>query len=463
MSAIAPSRHRCLIYEGDPSEQFPVIVPLMKEALEEGRRCLYLGDPAMIVRLSRALDSAGVDTAGESARGALQFSADRGFLAHGFDPEAMVRMLRDQVEAARRDGFSGLWASGDMRWELGEDANFERIGEYEARLEQAFDELPLSGVCQYHRHTVPPDALRAAFQAHRSVYLGQTLHADNFYYLPPDLLLERREASAARIAEWMWKQARRVAAAEKERDDSLRALAELNAALERRVSERTADLESFAHSLSHDLRAPLRAIDGHCQELLRAPEALDEKSRLAFTRVCEAARRMRGLMDALLQLAHLSSVRPDRAGVDLSRLAAAAVEELRRSEPQRRVRVAITPRLSAQGDARLLSIALGNLLANAWKFTRGVPDARIEVGAERRGGRLAFFVRDNGAGFDMAYAGKLFKPFFRLHAPSEYPGHGLGLASVRRVVSEHGGEVWAESAPGKGATFWFTLPNSLTS
>lgn len=453
-------RHRCLIYEGDPSEQFPVIVPLMKEALREGRRCLYLGDPAMIVRLGRALDSAGVDTGREAGRGALVFSSDRSYLSHGFEPAAMVGMLRGLVESALRDGFSGLWASGDMRWELEDDANFARLGEYEARLEKAFDDLPLSGVCQYHRHTVPPDALRAAFLAHRSVYVGQTLHADNFYYLPPDLLLDGQDASAARVADWMWNQSRRVANAERARDESLRALAELNATLERRVEERTADLEAFGYSLSHDLRAPLRAIDGHCQEVLARRPALDEETRRSFSRVVEAAGRMRRLIDALLELANLARTQVVRERVDLGALALSAVDDLREAEPGRAVDVSIASGMMVTGDPRLLGSAMSNLLGNAWKFTRAVPSPRIEVGSESREGRRVFYVRDNGVGFEPAYAHKLFRPFSRLHAPSEYPGSGIGLTTVRRIIERHGGRVWADAGSGRGATFWFSLPES---
>lgn len=460
MPAQAPSRHRCLIYEGDPSEQLPVIVPLMKEALAEDRRCLYLGDPAMIVRLSRALDSAGVDTGTEAERGALVFSSDRGYLAKGFDPGAMVEMLRGLARDCLRDGFSGLWASGDMRWELGEDANFDRLPEYEARLEKTFDELPLAGVCQYHRHTVPPHALRAAFLAHRSVYVGQALHADNFHYLPPDLLLGRHDADAARLADWMWKQARRVAEAERQRDESLKALASLNDSLEKRVEERTADLEAFGYSLSHDLRAPLRAIDGHCQEILSRQPALDEEGRRSFARVVDAAGRMRRLIDALLEFSDLARARVLRERVDLGALALSAVDDLREAEPSRAVDVSIASGLVVTGDPRLLSSAMANLLGNAWKFTRPVPSARIEVGSERREGSRAFYVRDNGVGFDMSYAHKLFRPFSRLHAPSEYPGSGIGLTSVRRIIERHGGAVWAESGPGRGAAFWFTLPET---
>jgi PAS domain S-box-containing protein len=249
----------------------------------------------------------------------------------------------------------------------------------------------------------------------------------------------------------------------------LRARAEeaqrFNVELERRVAERTRqleaanrELESFAYSVSHDLRAPLRSVEGFSQALMEdCAERLDETGRDYLRRVRGAARRMSELIDDLLMLSRMTQADMRSETVDLSALAAEIVQELRGQHPRRRVEVAIAPGIAARGDAGLLRVALHNLLANAWKFSSGRDDALVEFGAAEREGRTVHFVRDNGVGFDMRYAERLFGAFQRLHAEHEFPGTGVGLATVRRIVRRHGGEVWAESAPGRGATFFFTL------
>lgn len=240
----------------------------------------------------------------------------------------------------------------------------------------------------------------------------------------------------------------------------------LNRELEDRVRQRTAqleaanrELEAFCYSVSHDLRAPLRALDGFSDELLRSYSGrLDERGRHYLERLRAGTQRMGRLIDDLLQLSRLSrgEMRQDR--VDLSALAEAAAAELRQQEPARQVEFAIEPGLSAVGDAALLRIALDNLLGNSWKFTSKKQRATIAFGRGEHEGGEVFFVRDDGAGFDVAHAGKLFGAFQRLHPEREFPGNGIGLATVQRVVRRHGGRIWAEGEPGKGATFYFTLP-----
>lgn len=241
----------------------------------------------------------------------------------------------------------------------------------------------------------------------------------------------------------------------------------LNRTLEARVAMRTreleqanTELEAFAYSVSHDLRAPLRAIDGFSRALQdRHAASLDAGARGYIDRVRQAAARMSSLIDALLGMTRLSraEMRPDR--IDVSRIAREAIEDLRTGDPGRAIDVEIAPDMQAHGDATLVRNLLDNLLGNAWKFTRERDGARIHVlstGAEN--GLREFAIRDNGAGFAQDYADKLFKPFQRLHAASEFDGHGVGLASVRRIVERHGGQVRAEGTVGEGATFWFSLP-----
>jgi len=259
------------------------------------------------------------------------------------------------------------------------------------------------------------------------------------------------------------------------RDITDRKLAEeeleaLNRELEARVAQRTAELEeanreleAFAYTVSHDLRAPLRAMSGFARALLEdAADRLDETTLDYARRIANAADRLGVLIDDILELSRLSRAEMHLTTVDLSAIARSILEEFRRAEPHRRVEAVIQPGLEAQGDHGLLRVALENLLDNAWKFTSHHERARIEFGMTEVEGRKAFYVRDDGAGFDPRYAHRLFGAFERLHDPEKFPGTGVGLASVKRIVARHGGEVWAEGQVEKGATFYFTLPGSRT-
>jgi PAS domain S-box-containing protein len=240
----------------------------------------------------------------------------------------------------------------------------------------------------------------------------------------------------------------------------------LNAQLEERVRVRTRELEAanreleaFAYSVSHDLRAPLRSIDGFSQALEEdCGGALAPAGREHLARIRAGAQRMGELIDGLLALSRVTRVEMKLEVMDVAETAREILAELARRDRERRVEVRLPERLPATCDHRLMRSALENLLENAWKFTVHRRPGIIEVGSEPHADGIAYFVRDNGAGFDMAYAGKLFIAFQRLHKVEEYPGIGLGLANVQRIVHRHGGRVWAEARPDQGATFWFTLP-----
>jgi PAS domain S-box-containing protein len=240
---------------------------------------------------------------------------------------------------------------------------------------------------------------------------------------------------------------------------------QLNVELEQRVRDRTAELEAanqeleaFSYSVSHDLRAPLRAMDGFSMALLEdCAGKLDKTAQDHLRRIRAGSQRMAALIDDLLNLSREARAEMRRESVDLTAMAEEIGAEFQRAHPDRQVKSVVAPALAADADARMLRMVLNNLLDNAWKFTSKHEQARIEVGAREQDGQRVFFVRDNGAGFDMAYAGRLFGAFQRLHSTQEFAGTGIGLAIVQRIIQRHGGRVWAEGAVGQGATVYFTL------
>ena len=240
-----------------------------------------------------------------------------------------------------------------------------------------------------------------------------------------------------------------------------REMAEERAALVAELEAKNEELESFSYSVAHDLRAPLRSIDGFGLALLEDyGEKLDDDGKQYLAYVRESAQQMSQLIDDMLALSQVTRGEFERAPVDLTRIARSVGAELARAAPDRHVEFTVADGLIAEGDARLMTIAFENLLGNAWKYTGNRQQAQIEVGALDVEPRT-FFVRDNGAGFDMAYADKLFGMFQRLHAKSEFEGTGIGLATVQRVIRRHGGKIWAEAKVGHGATFFFTLDGDL--
>jgi hypothetical protein len=259
----------------------------------------------------------------------------------------------------------------------------------------------------------------------------------------------------------------------------------LNTELEQRVLERTValsesegslrertiqleaankELEAFAYSVSHDLRAPLRAIKGFSQILLKDfAEKLDGEGSDFLQRISQAASQMSELIESLLSLSRLTRGELNRTDVDITLLAKDILDKLSSQEPERHVDCIVADGLQANVDERLFRTALENLLGNAWKYSSKTENPIIEMGSIKKNELTVYFVRDNGVGFDMAHAGKLFGAFQRLHTEAEFPGNGIGLATIQRIIHRHGGVIWVEAEPGKGATFYFSLDNESRS
>jgi len=316
------------------------------------------------------------------------------------------------------------------------------------------------------RHT-PLIFLTASHTADVQMIRGYGVGAVDYLFKPLDADILRSKVAVfielAKKSALIRKQTAVIIEREAEARQLAEARAQLLADLEHRNLEMAAvnkELEAFSYSVSHDLRAPLRCIGGFCAALLEDyAAALDETGRQYLQHVREGAQHMGELIDGLLRLARVTRSELHREAVNLSQLARDVGARLQNlsSGPAREVELRVEDGLMAAGDPRLLENVLENLLSNAWKFTSKRSEARIEVGKSLQDGVPVFFVRDNGAGFDMTYANKLFSAFQRLHAATEFEGHGIGLATVSRILNRHGGRIWAEGQIGVGATFYFTL------
>jgi signal transduction histidine kinase len=369
----------------------------------------------------------------DEAAGVLRFAAS--WYPHGSSVASHMTVSEDTVFRPGAGLVGRVWESGRPLWVS--DLARQPMAITPSRIVG----LTLHGACMF------PVAWR-----------GRTMGVMSFVsreVREPDLrLLETFRVVGSQVAQFL------------QRQQHEEEIAGLNAELEERVRQRTAqleaanaELEAFSYSIAHDLRSPLTSIDGftHLLEKCSAGQQ-DPQARHYLHRIRAGVRQMSDLTEAMLSLARLSRVELEQEEVDLAALARQLVAQLREREPGRELQVEIPEHLWVRGDPRLLNQVIANLIGNAWKFSSRKPRVKISIGMEKRAsGETAYFVADRGAGFDMAHASRLFGAFQRLHTPSEFEGTGIGLALVQKIVSGHGGRIWAEAKPGEGATFYFTL------
>ena len=449
---ITHGHHCCLIFSS-PKDQVEITIPFLAIGLERNERSVYVGDQDLVDRLWEGLKSAGIDPEKETRKNRLILSSGREYLEQNrFNTQKMLAFLQRAYDSTIEDGYTALRAAGDVSWEVGPERDFTDVVYYETLLDLFFLGKRMVGMCQYSKDKCPPEAVGGILKTHRIAAVDSVV-CSNFHYVPPELLLEKDErVRQEKRVDWMTTQLLRARKAEEE-------VLRINADLERRVFERTAelqsavrDMEAFSYSVSHDLRAPLRAIDGFAKALEEdAGDGLDATCLQHLEKIRRNARRMSRLIDDLLAFSKAGRQEVAATSVDMTALARQAAEEAGAGM------VIIGDLPPALGDASLLRQVFVNLLSNAVKFTRGRTPPRIEVGSYGEGDRVGYFVKDNGAGFDMSHAGKLFGVFQRLHSEDEFEGTGIGLAIVESIVRRHGGRAWAESRPGQGATFFFTL------
>ena len=402
-------------------------------------------DPERYARgpLSVAIDSLVSETADNPAqqRRAQAVAAAIARWDSAFALPAITERLRDSAAIAARFGRGGL--AGKL---LFDDIRM-RFSEFEDEEEALYQSRS--------RAALELQTLNAVVSVLGLVLLGAVLATLRRRVTDQAIALTERQGQLEEQATELEEQASEL----EEQATELEAQTEELQSTVTELGRKNDELNSFSASVAHDLRSPLRSIDGFSHLLLADyASRLDDGGVSALKRIRTNAQRMGELIDGLLSLARVSGAELRKVDVNITDVATMTGDEIQRSiGPERRVEYIVQPGLSTRGDARLLRVALHNLVENAFKFTRPRPAARIEVGAKELDGQHTFFVADNGVGFDMRYAGKLFGAFERLHDDAAYEGTGIGLATVRRIVERHGGKLWAESEPGRGATFYFTL------